>query len=498
MKKHIVKICLIFMTATLFSGCFDLEHEEFQNISADNFPTSAADLEAAMVGCYTNLGDSYIRGSLDHSGYILNELCTDEMNTGWASTWEIIYRMAWSPTTPRAITDSYNNYNKAVTKTTRLIDAFSKADIEEKDRARFVAELRVLRAFYSNATYSLFGPVPVVNDPDVANDIYTEYRPVRPTQESYVNFMITELEDVCKGDDLPVRASSSEWGRMDKGTALTLLMKIYLDAKMFDKTNQTADRIIALGVYDLLDVYADVFDIQNEGPANAEVIFPIAKITSNTSYAWTYFACVMPSTPAYKTQSGTPLTVWGGLKMPWEFYDKYEAQDERLNTIVRYYTDVDDNPVDFREVRDTKATGAIPMKYSEDPDHRGSSQGNDFPVFRYADVLLSKAEALNELQGPTAENVELINRIRRRVKATEISLADYGSKDALRDFILEERGRELYNEGHRRNDLIRHGKFVERAIERGIDAKPHHVLYPIPQSAINENPNLKQNTGYEI
>lgn len=486
------------MTATLFSGCFDLEHEEFQTISADNFPTSKADLEAAMVGCYKDLANSYIRGSLDHSGYILNELSTDEMNTGWASTWEIIYRLAWSPTAPRAITDSYNTYNKAVTKTTRLINAFSKAEIEESDRIRFVAELRALRAFYANATYSLFGPLPVVTDPNVANDIYSEYKPVRPSTEDYVNFMIAELEDVCKGNDLPARVSSGEWGRMDKGTALTLLMKIYLDAKMFDKANQTADRIIGLGVYDLLPVYADVFDIQNEGSGNKEVIFPIARITSNTSYAWTYFACVMPSTPAYKTQSGTPLTVWGGLKMPWEFYDTYEAQDERLNTIIRYYEDVNGNQVDFREVRDTKATGAIPMKYSEDPDHRGSSQGNDFPVFRYADVLLSKAEALNELQGPTAESVELINRIRRRVNATEITLANYSTKEALRDFILEERGRELYNEGHRRNDLIRHGKFVERAIARGIDAKAHHVLYPIPQTAISENPNLKQNPGYEI
>ena len=102
---------------------------------------------------------------------------------------------------------------------------------------------------------------------------------------------------------------------------------------------------------------------------------------------------------------------------------------------------------------------------------------------------------MNELNGPSKECIELINKVRRRVKATEIKLEDY-TKDALRDFILEERGRELYNEGHRRNDLIRHGKFIQRAIDRGIDAKPYHVLYPIPQSAIDENPNLKQNDGY--
>ena len=97
------------------------------------------------------------------------------------------------------------------------------------------------------------------------------------------------------------------------------------------------------------------------------------------------------------------------------------------------------------------------MKYSEDPEQKGERQSNDFIMFRYADVLLAKAEALNELHGPTAESVELVNKIRRRAGATEIRLADY-NKESLRDFILDERGRELYCEGHRRDDLIRHGK----------------------------------------
>ena len=494
MNKYIFKLGLICLAMILFQGCFDLDHEEYENISSENFPTTQEDLEAALVGCYKNLGETYIMDALDNAGLTLNELCTDEMNTAWGHVWEITHRLAWAPNNNPALT-VYERYNKAITKATRIIDAFSKADIDEKDRTKFVAELRVLRAFYANAIYSLFGPLPVVTDPDVANDIYSEYEPVRPSREEYVAYMITELESVY--NDLENRSSSENWGRMDKGTALTLLMKIYLDAKMFDKANETADKIIALGIYELLPGYESVFDIENEGPGNKEVIFPIGKVVSNTSYAWTYFACVMPSTPKYKTKTGVEMTVWGGLKMPWEYYDKYEEGDERLNTIIRYYEDVDGNQVDFREVQDTKAVGAIPMKYSEDPNHRGQFQGNDFVVFRYADVLLSKAEALNEIHGPTAESVALINQIRRRVKASEIKLADYNTKEMLRDFILEERGRELYNEGHRRNDLIRHGKFVERAIARGIDAKAHHVLYPIPQSAINENPNLKQNPGYE-
>ena len=190
------------------------------------------------------------------------------------------------------------------------------------------------------------------------------------------------------------------------------------------------------------------------------------------------------------------MEIWGGLKMPWGFYDKYEAEDSRLETILRYYTDKDGNEVDFRTVEHPKATGAIPMKYSEDPDQQGSAQGSDFIMYRYADVLLSRAEALNELNGPTAECVELINQIRRRANVSEIKASDY-NKETLRDFILEERGRELYCEGHRREDLIRHGKYIRQAVADGYDAKDYQVLYPIPQSAMDENANLKQNPGYE-
>ena len=117
-------------------------------------------------------------------------------------------------------------------------------------------------------------------------------------------------------------------------------------------------------------------------------------------------------------------------------------------------------------------------------------------MFRYADVLLAKAEAMNELNGPSEEAIEWVNQIRRRANATEIKLVDF-NKDTFRDFILDERGRELYCEGHRRDDLIRHGKYIEYARKDGMDAKDYHILFPIPQKALNENSNLKQNPGYE-
>jgi len=109
---------------------------------------------------------------------------------------------------------------------------------------------------------------------------------------------------------------------------------------------------------------------------------------------------------------------------------------------------------------------------------------------------MSRAEALNELNGPTQEAIDLINQVRTRAQADAITLAEYPDKESLRDFILAERGREFYDEGLRRDDMIRHGKFISNAVSRGLNAKPFHVIYPIPQDQIDNNPNLEQNPGY--
>lgn len=283
---------------------------------------------------------------------------------------------------------------------------------------------------------------------------------------------------------------------MSRGAALGLLMRIYMNEKRWADANNVCDQIIALGHYKLLDKYADVFDIANEGPSNKEVMMIIGRIISNTSFAWTWAVDVLPGSPVYKPETNQMSGISGGLKMPWEFYDKFEGNDDRLSGIVRYYYSAAvDTLIDFRTVVHAKQTGACPMKYSEDPDQVGANQGNDVILLRYADVLLSKAEAMNQLNGPTDACIELINQVRRRAKVSELKTADF-TKETLNDFILEERGRELYCEGVRRDDLIRHGKFVSAVAGQGKHPEAYMALYPIPQSVIDENPKIKQNDGY--
>src|SRR5690606_20787115 len=122
--------------------------------------------------------------------------------------------------------------------------------------------------------------------------------------------------------------------------------------------------------------------------------------------------------------------------------------------------------------------------------------GNDIPAIRYADVLLMRAEALNELNGPTGEAIALINQVREKAGVPPLALAEVASKEAFRAHLLAERGWEFFSEGQRRRDLIRHGLFIESARQRGKNASQHHERYPIPQPEIDKNPNLEQNPGY--
>lgn len=273
-------------------------------------------------------------------------------------------------------------------------------------------------------------------------------------------------------------------------------MKLQLHQKDWQGVVETTQEIMGLG-YTLMPTYTSIFDHSNEGHANTEAIFVVPKLVTN-GLGTSWFAAVLPQTPKYKSPTGINYSIWGGLKTPWSFYDTFEeGVDTRLTRMIRYYEDVDGNQVDFRLVQNNKAVGAAPKKYSDDPNHEGHQQGNDIIILRYADVLLARAEALNEISALSGEAQDLVMQIRNRAEAGAIPTEDLADQSAFRDFILAERGRELWCEGHRRQDLIRHGKFISTAEAEGYNPSGDHlVLYPIPQRVRDENPNIGQNPGY--
>ena len=117
-------------------------------------------------------------------------------------------------------------------------------------------------------------------------------------------------------------------------------------------------------------------------------------------------------------------------------------------------------------------------------------------AFRYADVLLSLAEIENEINGPTATALAYVKQVTDRAGHI-INPANLSSKDAFRTFLSDERGRELYWEGWRRQDMIRLGTWLPWGISKGYNAQQKHLLFPISPSIINESHGIiAQNAGY--
>ena len=240
MKKIFRLIIAAVVVSLTTTGCTDLDYENYSKINSENFPVSESDLEAAAIGVYSTLANSMVMQWLNNAGWTYSELTTDELNTGWGGTWQQLDRYQWTANNMQPST-CYNNYQKGITKATRIIDAFEKSSVGDAKKRKYIAELRVLRVLFANYLYDMVGPVPIVTDPAIANDVYTEWKPSRPSNKEYVDFMVSELQAAY--GDLTVRQSGEEIGRVSQGMALTLLMKIYLNDKQWQNAAATA-RII--------------------------------------------------------------------------------------------------------------------------------------------------------------------------------------------------------------------------------------------------------------
>jgi len=166
--------------------------------------------------------------------------------------------------------------------------------------------------------------------------------------------------------------------------------------------------------------------------------------------------------------------------------------DTRSTLLIRHYFNTSGAYISLLSTPDNVRS----LKYW-DNNTSGNQGGCDVPLIRYADILLSRAEALNELNGPTQESLDLINKVRERAGIADLTLADAPDQQTLRSLILRERGWEFYSEGKRREDLLRNGTFISNAHTRGITvAADKHKLFPIPQAEIDANPLCVQNPGY--
>lgn len=507
------------VTFTFFASCKKLVNGDSTLVPVDKALGTVNDLKLYVSSLYkpfaSSNGGSDVWGfyaTLDAGYYSITENTTDILTTQKANAVAVptvCNRHDWDMNNSNNLMNPLAN--KYWTKVTNISKArmavlrINATGFDDNIKKPFVAEAKAVIGWTGMVLYDVFGPVPVASDELLQkwdNDpLSSSYLPKLSDQE-FLAYLEKNLTEAIP--DLP--AKQQEWGRITKGSAMMMLLRIHFMQKDFEKAKAVAAELYTMGApgggntYNLSDQYMNVFKLSYK--RNNEIIqaIPCDGSKDGNPNQW-YCAAMPPDYPHISPNAKGSST----HRMRWSFYDSYETGDDRLQTIVSQYTNTSGKVVK----RGTGALtgGAIPFKYDQDPATNGDMATNDIVVFRYAEVLLSYAEAINETEGPTAQAIELVNLVRRRAKLKNLQVAfpaKVATQADFRDAILEERGHELYCEGVRHMDLIRAGKFVQNG-KLGLPAAdqtlynpdPTRFRFPIPPGVVIQSSGIiKQNLGY--
>ncbi len=493
--KTIKYISILVFAAVIGVSC-TLERENYDEIYVENFYKSENDLKLATTALYHPFNTNWLSDDegvfcSNNQGYqIFTEMTTDALRCTWGWEWDELWLHKWyaakSGGEMNIFYKAFARYN-LISSARNVTRDIENSTLEESVKRPYIAEAKAVRAWMGLYLYDLFGPVPVAPD-SVLDDPETIVYLPRLTEEQYTEFMEGELKYAI--EFLPEYAS--ERGRLTKGAARMMLLKFYMIRRDFEKALPIARDLYnmeAQGIYTMLD-YEYVFS--KDGVGNKEIILQIPCNVDDMPNYW-----VAHAVPTNYPWPAPQAANWGAFRIPWDFYDTFDPADKRLKGIIAEYTAKDGTSVTRGNGELT--LGAIPAKYGVDPGQVGSGTAIDVIVYRFSDALLSLAECINETNGsPTQEAIDLVDRVRDRAGLGGLSAAETAGKDAFNEAVLKERGHEFYAEGLRRQDLIRHGKYISSAQERsGNQTASYKTRFPIPVWFITEsNEEIKQNTGY--
>lgn len=487
-KRRIYSIALGFVLLLSASCKKFLEEKIYSQLAPDNFLTTEDGVKSLLNDAYARAANMNGNNSI----YVIapQEWPTDllfQSGDNVERDARNFINFSWDPTID-FIGNNWDAPYQAIRDANLLLSNIDAVPVAAAAKASYTAEFRFLRAISYYKLYFFFGPVPLRTEATEGLQLK------RATDEEIKTFIESELAAAAAA--LPDPGGKLPYGKAHKAAALGFLCKFYLNTRQWQKCADVASQIMSRFNYGLFGDYQNMFSVANE--RNNEYIWVRPALASSdraTANSWmnTSFPDNFAEAPALGVKFLSTYVNWPNeFRIYDAFYNSFDSKDKRRNLLVTSYTNSSGQTISLLGNDNIRS-----FKYLPDPNAQGASHGNDIPEIRYADVLLSRAEALNELNGPNQEALDLINLVRKRAGLENIKLSDVGSKESLRDHILKERGWEFYSEGHRRMDLIRMDKFISGALARGkSNAKPAHVLFPIPQAVMDSDPLLLQNEGY--
>jgi len=502
-------------------ACTDLSPEVYTDVRKEDYFKTPEQFSTLIANAYSQLAGEY--GYIYREGFwSLQEYTSDEVvvptrGTDWydAGVPMAMHQHTWGSNT-RDINNGWSFAYGGVTKCNTVLDNIHNIMGDDEstysDAAKSgIAETKILRAFYHLLAMDVYGNVHIDDG-------------VRETKQ-YTRKEVFEWIEQELLDNLELVGDEVRYGSMTRPVAYMILAKMYLNAEVYTGTPRWADAehycdlIIDGKYYDLNNDYFDAFKISNTG--NKEIIFPIV---FDAVYANGNMFHLITQHYAMRDVFGFTTDCWNGPCTLESFYNKYSDADVRK---AQWFTGpVYDTPADWNTLiykRDSWTGNIVEWDHADshfqviidpkvttiqDPTAANSCEGarffkfefangiahhadSDFPIYRYADVLLMKAEARMRQNGGAADDVALdcINQVHTRAGLPAYDTIDYAE-------LLDERGRELAWEGHRRDDLIRFGAYGSTWEFKSV-SDANHRIFPIPDWVRDGAPGVyEQNPGY--
>ena len=472
------KIIFLLLLGSL-SACRVLDVNPESSFTPTNFYQNADDARAAVNAVYDPLNNANMYSQVM---WILQDQATDDAEWGGGRQTanqpkNDLDKYTFTPATS-TFQSLWSTVYQGINRANSVVTRVPAISMDETLKARLVAEAKFMRGFYYFTLVRLFGGVPLqLTETTSLNNLAI----ARSTaDEVYAQIIrdFTEAETV-----LPVKYTGADVGRATKGAAKSFLTKVYLTRQDWPKSAAKAKEVIDAGGYDLWSTFPEVFLIGNKN--GKESIFDMQALgggLSEGSWMQGYMRA------AFDRVNG--VTGFGDDPPTENLYKTYSALDKRRDVTLRLYS--------ATSTPTAPASVQFPCYVNKylDPTATANGEGNNnYPIIRYADVLLMYAESLNEQGAGNADAYTAINRIRKRAGLPDL----IGLTQAeFRDAVLLERRLELAFEGHRWYDLARTRRLISalQAQNSTIKVEERHYLFPIPQTERDVNPALTQNPGY--
>lgn len=537
--RSISKIIIASVMIIFTSACENnLNENVYSEITEASYNYSEDDVMSVVANAYTSLRDYFKTPQLNY--WCISEASSDEIvmpanASGWDNGGEF-KRLHWHSfiSDQRQTNNFWNSSYTGALNCNRIIDQLENDVIPlpaEMNKTVLISEVRAIRALYYWILTDNWGDIPLVTK-------VTQELPEKTSREDVYQFLITELTEAIP--NLSEQKDQSMYGRMNKWAAKTLLANIYLNAVVYtgspewEKCIKECDDIINSNEYLLEGNYRDIFKVNNEN--SPEIIFAIPfDVIYSGGWELPQITLHAASKLTFNMQN-SPHGAGTAKAIP-QFIDTYDADDQRLydtwlmgpqfaadgaTPIVGAYDKQGEQINYTKEIPNGEYTGEDEgyriQKFEIPEGYRGLE--NDFPFFRYAQVLMMKAECLLRTEQADVA-AAIVTQVRQRAfknnpeKATitasqlladtkynwgyveNYQIVDPGDTSPLKyGGFYDELGYEFVAETYRRRDMIRFGTYTKRSWLSHKPTGDYKIVLPLPQISIDANPNLIQNPAY--